>query len=432
MQSPILSRTPSAGSFAPGPHRRSHPNLQNLSTLSLAPLTPKYPIDPADYNAYFDPSTSELHTSASLSHIAALPSPDGILTKSPACSREPSRTRKQRKTKSHVHIREPKHEQLRESATQSDVASIADRKPQLPKPSSSQLRLTRIKPDPSWLVQTGLSLTESSREVKGQSWISKRDSSTSLATTPVDYFNPIDRPREGRTPRSGRATPARSRVSSRNPSCSRTATMTSHLKMTTSVPTSPIAERGSGVKSASFVTAAELELDDQIREEDEGEDQENILPNWADAKTQAELAAQLQEEMEDTWLDDGDPYGMLNFENQGSESDGDSQDDEEEVRRALSRYRLGGWMGLGLGLDGAIDALLRVEQVHDPAMIDVEKGTDELESWSSNGDGEGDVETPPPTNQPELSGPGSGPGSTASVWVDANWLARLFRRSAST
>src|SRR4051794_22461548 len=44
-----LSRShTSSSAFAPGAHRRSHPNLQHLS---LAPLTPKYPINPSDYDA---------------------------------------------------------------------------------------------------------------------------------------------------------------------------------------------------------------------------------------------------------------------------------------------------------------------------------------------------------------------------------------------
>lgn len=417
MQSPILSRSSSTSAFAPGPHRRSHLNLQNISTLSLAPLTPKYPIDPADYNAYFDPGTSELHTSASLSRIATLPSPGGILTNSPVRSRDPSRTRKQRRIKSHVHIREPEGAQLTKSVTEPvEAAPPADRKPQV-KQNRSQLRLSKISTDPSWLVQTGLSLTESSRETKGQSWLSKRDSSTSLANTPLDYFTAIDRPREGRTPRSGRATPAtgRSRVSSRNTSRTRLAGR-NDLRMTTSEATSPTLERGGGggpfggmrSKTASFVTAADLELDDQIQEEDEDEDV-NVQPNWADARTQAELAAQLQEELgEDYDYDDhdGDPYGMLNFEDQGSDADSDL--DEEEVRQAMSRYRIGGWMGL----DGAIDALLRVEEVNDDIQLDVEQGVHEM----SRGVTIGDVETPPQR--------------AAGAWVDVTWLGRLFGRSA--
>ena len=97
-----LSRTPSSSSFAPGSHRRSHLNLQQ-QTLSLAPLTPKYPIDPADYSAYYDPTTSELHTSASISHISGRPSPNGILSNSRR-SRATSRTRLNREAKSSVSI----------------------------------------------------------------------------------------------------------------------------------------------------------------------------------------------------------------------------------------------------------------------------------------------------------------------------------------
>lgn len=172
--------------------------------------------------------------------------------------------------------------------------------------------------------------------------------------------------------------------------------------MTFSEAASPVAER-SGMKSASFVTAAELELDDQIQEEDE--EDRDVQPNWADAKTQAELAAQLQQELEDDFDDDGDPYGMLNFEGQGS--DDDSDEDEEEVRRAMSRYRLGGWMGL----DGAIDALLKIEEAHDNSGIDVEKGIEEVSAESSIGD----AEMPPQ--------------QASSAWVDAGWFGRLLGRS---
>lgn len=168
-------------------------------------------------------------------------------------------------------------------------------------------------------------------------------------------------------------------------------------------------ERGSGFKSASFVTAAELELSDQIQEEDE--EDVNVQPNWSDAKTQAELAAQLQEELGDSYYeDDGDPYGMLNFEEQGDDDDGNSDEDEEEVRRAMSRYRLGGWMGL----DGAIDALLRVEEANDNSQLDIERGVEEM----GKRDSVGDVEMPPP------------PQRDGGSWVDVSWFGRLFGRSA--
>lgn len=313
--------------------------------MSLAPLTPKYPIDFADYDAYYDPTTSELHTSASLSQITALPSPGGILSHSPARSRASSRNRLKRKTKSHVNILEPE----REDAEPQDDMEVVDYKPQtkLGLKSKSQLQLGRLQTqDPSWLVQTGLSLTESSRETKGQSWISKRDSSTSLANTPMESYFDFKRPRDGRTPRSGRATPARSRVGSRNVSRNASRSRLGDLRMTS---TTYSADDLDATPGASFATAPEV--DDQIREEDELED---IEPNWADEKTQAEVAAQLQEELAADYGDyDGDPYGMLDFEGQG---DGDTSEDEAEVRRAMKRWRVGGWM------DGAIDALLMVEE----------------------------------------------------------------------
>lgn len=102
---------------------------------------------------------------------------------------------------------------------------------------------------------------------------------------------------------------------------------------------------------ASFATAPDI--DDEIREEEEFDGQ-NIEPQWSDARTQAEVAAQLQEELMDSYADyDGDPYGMLDFEGQG---DADTSEDEEEVKRAMRSWGIGGWM------DGAIEALLMVEQ----------------------------------------------------------------------
>ncbi|KAK5096769.1 hypothetical protein LTS08_007259 [Lithohypha guttulata] len=396
MASPVLSRTPSAH-FAPGPHRRSHPNLQNLHSLSLAPLTPKYPIDPADYDAYYDPVTSELHTSTSLSRIAALPSPGGILSNSPAHSRSASRNRLRRKVKSHVNIFEPEREPENLKAGQ----DVVDHKP-VPSTTKSQPLLGKLRinqtPDPSWLVQTGLSLTESSRETKGQSWISKRDSSTSLVNTPEGYFD-SRRQREGRTPRSGRATPARSRVGSRNVSRNQSRSrLGKDLKMTTSTSVAGAAA-ATPTPGASFATAPDT--DERIREEDEDDDVD-VEPNWADPKTQAELAAQLQEELAAEYEeDDDDPYGMLDFEGQGTNSE-----DEEEVRQAMRKWRVGGWM------DGAIEALLLVEPGRADDEPEEEQGGRRRVSISE--DSETDVEEPPE--------------QVRGLWDDIAWLGRLFRR----
>lgn len=388
MASPQLSRSPSAH-FAPGPHRRSHPNLQNLHTLSLAPLTPKYPIDPSDYDAYYDPVTSELHTSSSLSRIAGLPSPGGILSNSPARSRSTSRKGLKRKVKSHVNFQDLSID----TSVHDKDDEVVDHKP-APK-SKSHVQLSKLRvPDPSWLVQTGLSLTESSRETKGQSWITKRDSSTSLANTPVDggHFE-LKRPREGRTPRSARATPAGSRVGSRVTSRNASRTRMADLRMTS---VSPDAVRTS-TPGASFATAPESSIHEQ--EEDE---LRKIEPNWSDARTQAELAAQLQEELSAEYEDDdGDPYGMLDFEGQDFEI---TSEDEEEVRRAMRSWRVGGWM------DGAIEALLMVEE-----------GRGEQDTGRQT---QGRVSFDETVNDGEVP-----PERARDLWDDLGWFGRVMKRN---
>lgn len=437
MTSPLLSRSPSA-TFAPGPHRRSHPNLQTLHHLSLAPLTPKYPIDPADYDAYHDPHTAELHTSASLSHIASLPSPGGILTNSPARSRNPSRTRARRKLKSTVHIQVPSDEAERtrhgglgdeHAAATATAASRPQAKPAASK-SRPQLQLhlhkLQVHTDPSWLVQTGLSLTESSRETKGQSWISKRDSSTSLAGTPEGYgygynFEGTRRPRDGPAPRSGRATPAhaRSRVTSRNGSrnTSRSRLAMGDLRMTANA-TSPAASM-KGTPNASFATAPDGS--DRVRVDDLECEDVDVEPNWADASTraeaEAELAAQLQSELADEFEafsegfdgdGDGDPYGMLDFENQGESED--EENAEEEVRRAMRRWRVGGWM------DGAIDALLMVEET-----------TVGLEGEETGGKG-GEIEERRVSGDDSVEGPEE---RVRGAWPDLRWFGRVISRQVN-
>lgn len=342
-QSPALSlsRSPSSSNFAPGSHRRSHPHLQQQH-LSLAPLTPKYPIDPADYSAYFDPSTSDLHTSTSISHISNLPSPGGILTNSPARSRASSRTRLKRKVKSSVSIVLPDSENHENSNPHPYGALTSQGFGHVLKPiqSRSTTRLA-VQTDSSWLVQTGLTLTESSRENKGQSWLSKRDSSTSLASPQYSTVNlasittsthdPDHRPRSGRT------TPNRSRPSSRSRRSKRALAMTP----ATTLPDS------SALTSPTLHTLANLT--------------EEVQPDWADSATRAEAAAvaasltsELTSELtDDIDGDDGDPYGVLDFDEHFEPFD---SEDEAEMRRELGKHKLGRW------IDGVVDVFLRLEE----------------------------------------------------------------------
>ncbi|OQV07435.1 hypothetical protein CLAIMM_11870 [Cladophialophora immunda] len=395
MESPSspLSRS---SSFAPGPHRRSHPNLQHLS---LAPLTPKYPIDPADYAAYFNPATSELHTSASISHIASLPSPGGILSRSGSAAqsraqtRASSRTRliQKKKNRSFVAVQAPL--PLTDGTTGLAPPSGALTSEGLGHKSISRLStLTNLSPqqthnpseysgggslhksDSSWFIQTGLTLTEGSRESKGQSWIFKRDSSTSLAT-------PIDE-RPSMALRSGRATPSGNL--SRRGSFQRRSKKS--LAMTPVPATTPMIEMDTG-------------------------------PDWADEQTQAEIAAQMDADFADE-LDDGDPYGMLDFEAQFD------SDDEEELRKSISGYRLGRWM------DGLVDVFLRLEDDFSPSQVDLEAAKTTIHSDPA-------TSTAPPAKDAGHPGPSvrfdesvePPPERPKGVWDDVAWFGRMLART---
>ncbi|RVX71613.1 hypothetical protein B0A52_03797 [Exophiala mesophila] len=447
----------SSHAYTPGPHRRSHPNLQSLSHLSLAPLTPRYPIDPADYNAYFDPSTSELHTSSSLrslSTVANLPSPGGILASTPGGSHRPhgrssrpgsrvgsraaSRTRHatpgqahggdglRQKSKSSIGIQQDQHHQhphhsiappsgaltsegfghkshphlLSAHSTWSNHHHNANLMPT--SKSITRLHIPASASSSSWLIQTGLALTESSRETKGQSWLSKRDSSTSLAS-------PIE---ERRPPRSAsRATPSVSRRNSNRRNGSRRS-----LAMT------PATNTG-------LPTPTTTHHHDDYYDHDH-----DIQPQWDDIHTQAEIAAIVESELveeldgeEDDEFDDGDPYGVLDFD------DHFDSEDEEDVRREISGYQLGRWM------DGIVDVFLRLEdfpentggglQEHQGrGNFDLEAGgksTDQnrlsLTGSTKTGEGssvvgdEADIEPPPE--------------KPTGIWDDVTWFGRLLARS---
>ncbi|ETN45986.1 uncharacterized protein HMPREF1541_00168 [Cyphellophora europaea CBS 101466] len=428
MESPLtpLSRTPSTHSiYAPGSHRRSHPNL---SHLSLAPLTPRYPIDPADYLAYTDPTTSTLHTSASISHIASLPSPGGILSNtSPTTprSRATSRTRLKRKAKSHVSVVLPQTQtegdaggllqpsSLVPSGAVSSAGyghSVLRAAAQQPKTSKSHTHLSRlsVKRDASWLVHTGLALTESGRESKGQSWLGKRDSSTSLAalsTVSVSVLgSPSEERREGFV-RSGRQTPGGG--------------------------SRPVSRSRRSRKELAMTSVAVLAGDGAYASGIDG-----VEPDWADKETQAELAANevgwdgevLREEEAEDDEEDEDPYGELNFDGHfDTESD---ILDEEEVRRELNKGGLGKW------IEGVVDVFLMLED-DVPEDFDAEsrQGLEQSRTLAGESarrgpsedqqedvkpawdDGREEQDIEPPPQQPQ------------GMWDDVRWLSNVVVRN---
>ena len=151
---------------------------------------------------------------------------------------------------------------------------------------------------------------------------------------------------------------------------------------------------------------------------------EEIVPDWADTATraEAEVAASLSPELADE-LDDGDPYGVLDFDDHFEPFD---SEDEAEMRRELVKHRLGLWRWF----EGVVDVFLNLEE----EFPDLEGGEiaeatpRELEDQMKAGDGvqghreeegetlkEGEVEAPPEQSQ--------------GVWGDVKWFGRLVART---
>lgn len=130
-------------------------------------------------------------------------------------------------------------------------------------------------------------------------------------------------------------------------------------------------------------------------------------PDWADAGTQAEIAAQVESELADEF--DDDPYGILDFEGQFD------SEDEEDVRREISKYRLGRWM------DGLVDVFLRLEDFPEAQGPDLELGNDEAPASIAK-----DAETASVVSDHSVEPP---PERPRGIWDDVAWFGRLIGRT---
>ena len=152
---------------------------------------------------------------------------------------------------------------------------------------------------------------------------------------------------------------------------------------------------------------------------------ESAAPDWADDQTQAELAAQNHEDFGDELDEDGDPYGVLDFEGQFD------SEDEDELRESIKGYRLGAWM------DGLVDVFLRLEDDFPGSQVDATRArtrsavqlasdsdaapTAAKDTEASTGSGvrfDDSVESPP--EQPK------------SVWDDVAWFGRMVARTVQS
>lgn len=397
--------------FSPGPHRRSHPNLQHLS---LAPLTPKYPIMPSDYNAYVDPDTSRLHTSSSLSHIASMPSPGGILSYSN--SRATSKTR-QKKSKSNIFIQIGPSTPRGALSSQGFGGKLTD-----PVALGNRQRLSGDGAGPrrnesSWLLQAGMALTEGSRESKGQSWLAKRASSTSLHSPAVEEHSFFERTQPG----SGRDTPNRSRGGSRDRRKGRR-----ELAMTPAAVISPSMCPRTGMENPDISKA--------LLNPASAHEYVALEPDWVDSQTQAEIAADLEmelaEELEDAELysDDGDRFGGLSFEDQADEAE-----DEREVQKAV---RARGF-GVGRWVDSVVDVFLQMDDVEEDDLV-VEQEALHQQGVLPSSEETKDIRQSAQSGSPGIDelasddGMEPAPQNPKTIWEDLAWFGRLVFKTAKS
>ncbi|KAE8374096.1 hypothetical protein BDV26DRAFT_270600 [Aspergillus bertholletiae] len=285
--------------------RRSYPSLNHTS---LAPLTSRFPIDDdVEHQDYFTPRTDDAEpyhnaheVPAKTSYLSSysVPGTPGLLSHSRSGSRARHHQRSKSSTRAHL------------SDTnlqgQDDVQPFHHQVPKTKRhsyrhqPSDSASRR-----DAEWMLRAGIALASSTREEKGQSWLAKRESSTSLvdegnyAVESPGHFNKVTR-----KSKSGRSTPAasRSRVVSRRGS-------RPDLAMTSLGMTSARQGDNHGLESPAL-------------------DVRHFVPDFVDERIRAEMAIIQQED----YTSESDEY---------SDSEGDI--DEQEMQRLTREH------GFGLG-----------------------------------------------------------------------------------
>ncbi|RAH41613.1 DUF3984 domain-containing protein [Aspergillus brunneoviolaceus CBS 621.78] len=358
--------------------RRSYPSLHHVS---LAPLNPRFLADEegeeeAEVPDYFNHPHHNHHDSpdppTARSYLASfsVPGTPGVLSHSH--SRSGSRTRHHPRSKSSSRIHHASDPNLQARSASSPLHHHHNQQQQhQPHQTHHTNRSTRTRhpanhhQDTEWMLRAGIALASSTREEKGQSWLVKRQSSTSLVSDDhqlsLDFLNHNHNhhhhhhswshggsPRHGR---SGRSTPAaansRSRRASRSRPSSRVASradlaMTSLGMATTATSTAASSRRES--RTADRLTSTST----QKIEEKQQQQQQNrpLIPDFVDERIRAEMASiqrdenakfDEEEEIDDDLSSFTSDYPYLDS---GDES---VEIDEQELQR-LTRER-----GFGLG-----------------------------------------------------------------------------------
>ncbi|PGH03783.1 hypothetical protein AJ79_07259 [Helicocarpus griseus UAMH5409] len=426
--------------------RRSHTSLQHIS---LAPLTSRFPLDDDD-GPDFDISHSHHDDSdfprrytynphpATTSYLASssVPTTPPILSDS----------------------RNTSYTNLPKRKTMSNLTQIGDLNLNQINPGSRphhrraksythqpKLSNTSERQDSEWLLRAGLALSSSAREEKGQSWLVKRDSSTSL----VSDANPDNEHKRrshhshhsySRRQRSGLSTPA---VLSRRPSSSHPASRFGSridLSMTAAGPA--VHDQETGVSDDAVGLVPDF-VDENLRNEMAS------ISSWSfgHANTPSQRASRVVDDRtfgtpsrRSSAFDASFSESISEFSD--SETDSEDEVDEDEMQR-LTRQR---GLGLGSWVDRLVEwTLFSVEEevpaaVAEPARhhrhvgdIHHQSQAVELENNSNQEEEESETESDRTPVRDEEDIPTvlsiEGPGEQGG-WSDVGWFLRVAKSVA--
>ncbi|PYH95180.1 hypothetical protein BO71DRAFT_429338 [Aspergillus ellipticus CBS 707.79] len=392
--------------------RRSYPSLNHVS---LSPLNPRFPIDDdTDPVDYFSPRREVPDARTSYLSSFSVPGTPGVLSHSH--SRSGSRARHDSRSKSSTHI----HSSDTILQTQGDLTSplhhhhhhhhheVPGTKPSPPPlssrrhPHGSHSRHS----DTEWMLRAGIALASSTREEKGQSWLVKRQSSTSLVTDDLPDNNPSTR--NHRHSRSGYSTPAlhsrrasRSHPSSRRPS-------RPDLLMTSLGSTSKFPANHAPTTATSSGIGTPIETDHAAAR--------HLVPDFVDERIRAEMEIIQQDEDEDELSSNSDSF-----------TSSEDEIDEQELQR-LTRER---GFGLGSWIDRMVEwTLFGVEDwpVSSPATTVSPPVANRHQTITAPGheiEEEADNISLPDSDTTSVA---EKPGDRGG-WEDAGWLFRIVRRA---
>lgn len=302
-----------------------------------------------------------------------------------------------------------------------------------------KLNNTVKRQDSEWLLRAGLALSSSTREEKGQSWLVKRDSSTSLVSEEIPdnerrHSSHHSRHSRSRRQRSGLSTPA---VLSRRPSSSH--------------PASKFGSRADLSMTVAGLTGRASISDDAV----------GLVPDFVDENLRSEMAAisswpigqaNTPSERSVRGFDDG-TYPTLSRRNSTFDSAfsasasefSDSEIDEEEEVDEAEMQRLTRERGLGLGrwIDRLVEwTLFSVEEeipgaIAEPSRQPRQFGDIQHQTWveesgnNSNQDQESsetekEKQQGKEEDENSMTLPIENPGDRGG-WSDVGWLLRVAK-----